>query len=574
MAEAPMNDDHNLNARIINAHNLNGGEIIVKSLEAQGVDRVFCVPGESYLPVLDALQTSPIETVLARQEGGAAIMAEADGKMTGRPGIAIVTRGPGATNASAGIHIAQQDSTPMIMLVGQVARKMKGRDAFQEVDFLKFFGDMAKHVDEVDDVLKLADVMAHAFKVAMEGRPGPVVIALPEDMLYDRADAGIAPFVKVVHPAPIDKDIVQLKSMLAEAKRPIVIAGGPLWDVDDVGALSQFAAQYEVPVTCSFRRQRLMRSDDASYAGDLGLGCNPKLIKRIKDADLLILLGGRLSEIPSQSYSLLDIPNPQMPFVHIHSDADELGHVYTPKIGVHASPKTFLSTMIGDQMPEKRHEACPEHVAYQDWTETSPPHGPNPPGDVNMAEIIGFLRETLPDEAIMTNGAGNYATWLHRFYHFRHHQSQLAPTSGSMGYGIPAAVAAKARFPDRPVIAFAGDGCFQMTMQELATAKQIGAEMMVIVVDNGMYGTIRMHQESHFPGRIEHTGLVNPDFVMLGQSMGFHAEKVIKTSYFKDVFTRCMKSGLPSLIHVVIDPEAISPTRTMSEIREASQFKT
>ena len=550
---------------------MNGGEVIVKSLEAQGVDRIFCVPGESYLPVLDALQHSPIDTVLARQEGGAAMMAEADGKMTGRPGIAIVTRGPGATNASAGIHIAQQDSTPMIMLVGQVARAMKGRDAFQEVDFTSFFGDMAKHVVEVDDVAMLADVMADAFKIAMEGRPGPVVISLPEDMLYDSVTADIHPYVTVRHPAPKSDDIDQLKDMLQDAQRPMVIAGGPLWDEDDVAALSRFAAAYDVPVACSFRRQRLMRADDPSYAGDLGLGCNPKLLQRIKDADLLILLGGRLSEIPSQSYELLNIPIPQMPFVHIHSDADELGRVYTPTIGIHASPATFLAAMNTPKAETLRQSPCPEQNAYQEWSATSPPHGPTPPGDVNMAEIMGYLRDVLPDTAIMTNGAGNYATWLHRFYHFRHHQSQLAPTSGSMGYGIPAAVAGKARFPDRPVIAFAGDGCFQMTMQELATAKQIGAAMMVIVVDNGMYGTIRMHQESHFPGRINHTGLVNPDFVMLGQSMGFHAEKVIKTSEFEDSFDRCMKSGLPSLIHIVIDPEAISPSRTMSEIRHAAE---
>ncbi len=546
---------------------LNGGEIIVKSLEAQGVDRVFCVPGESYLPVLDALQTSPIHTVLARQEGGAAMMAEADGKMTGRPGVVIVTRGPGASNASAGIHIAQQDSTPMIMLVGQVARDMKGRDAFQEVDFVKFFGDMAKYVVEVDDVANMADEMAKAFTIAMEGRPGPVVIALPEDMLYDRVAAEIAPYIEVKHPAPSDEDITALKEMLAAAERPMVIAGGPLWDEADVTLLSQFAASYDVPVACSFRRQRVMRSDDPSYAGDLGLGCNPKLITRIKDADLLILLGGRLSEIASQSYSLLDIPTPQLPLVHIHSDADELGKVYTPQLAIQSSPHHVLTALMADKPITACQDVMPEHTAYRHWTEVMP----TPPGDVNMAEIMRFLRQTLPEDAIMTNGAGNYATWLHRYYHFRHYQSQLAPTSGSMGYGIPAAVAGKARFPERHVIAFAGDGCFQMSMQELATAKQIGANMMVIVVDNGMYGTIRMHQEVHFPGRVEHTGLINPDFVKIGEAMGYHAEKVVKTSDFEQAFTNCINSGKPSLIHIVIDPEAISPSRTLSEIREAAE---
>ena len=534
---------------------LNGGEIIVKSLESQGVDRVFCVPGESFLPVLDALQTSSIETVLARQEGGAAMMAEADGKLTGRPGIVIVTRGPGATNASAGIHIAQQDSTPVIMLVGQVARDMKGRDAFQEVDFVKFFGDMAKHVEEVDDVEHMADAMANAFKVAMSGRPGPVVIALPEDMLYDRTEAHITPFIRASYPEPSSKEIASVKSLIEGAECPMVIAGGPLWDEDDVEALSQFAAAYDLPVACSFRRQRLMRPDNPYYAGDLGLGCNPKLIERIKSSDALILLGGRLSEIPSQSYTLLNIPNPQLPLVHIHSDEAEIGKVYTPEIGMVTTPKQFLNAMMAGKSAQTLVQPKDEHVAFQEWTDVMP----TPPGDVNMAEIMKFLRENLPDDAIMTNGAGNYATWLHRYYHFRHHQSQLAPTSGSMGYGIPAAVAGKARFPERHVIAFAGDGCFQMTMQELATAKQIGANMMVIVVDNGMYGTIRMHQESHFPGRVKHTGLVNPDFVQIGKAMGFHSEKVIKTDQFEEKFNNCINSRLPSLIHIVIDPEAISP---------------
>lgn len=548
------------------AQSLNGGAIIVKSLEAQGVERVFCVPGESYLPVLDALQDSTIDTVLARHEGGAAMMAEADGKMTGRPGIALVTRGPGATNASAGIHIAQQDSTALILLVGQVARESRGRDAFQEVDFSLFFSDMAKYVHEVDDVKELAKIMADSFKIAMEGRPGPVVIALPEDMLYDCTEMAIQPYVTAVRPAPKHDDILKLQSMLAEATRPMVIVGGSVWDSDDAKNLSRFAASYDLPVACSFRRQRLMQGEDLSYAGDLGLGCNPKLIDRIKNADLLLLLGGRLSEIPSQSYRLLTVPKPQMPFVHIHPADTELGRVYTPDLAIHASPKKFLELMMADLPGLQRHAPCPEHEAYREWSETIP----SPPGAVNMAEIMLTIRSALPDESIITNGAGNYATWIHRFFRFRHFQSQLAPTSGTMGYGIPAAVAAKARFPKMPVIAFAGDGCFQMTMQEMATAKQIGAGIIVIVVDNGIYGTIRMHQESHFPGRIQHTELVNPDFVLLGKSMGFNAEKITKTNEFKDSFIRCLKSEQPSLIHIVLDPEAISPTRTLSEIRQAS----
>lgn len=546
---------------------MNGGQIIVNMLENQGVDRVFCVPGESYLPVLDALQESPIECVLARHEGGAAMMADADGKLTGRPGIVLVTRGPGACNASAGIHIAQQDSTPVIMFVGQVARQMRGRDAFQEVDFTQMFGDMAKMAVEVENAADLEEVIATAFRVAMEGRPGPVVISLPEDMLYDMAPAPSTPRITVEHAPPTADAIATAIDLLAQAENPMVIAGGSVWSADDIAMLSQFAANYSVPVACSFRRQRLMHSLDPHYAGDLGLGCNPKLLSRIRAADCLILLGGRLSEIPSQSYTLIDIPIPQMRLIHVHPDASEIGRVYTPGLGIVTSPGQFLAAMMDGMAAPAAVSPCPEHLAYRDWTEAMP----TPPGLVNMAEIVRHLRETLPPESIMTNGAGNYATWLHRYYHFRHHQCQLAPTSGSMGYGIPAAVAAKARFPERVVVAFAGDGCFQMSMQELATASQIDAQILVLVVDNGMYGTIRMHQEREFPGRTRLTELVNPEFTQLAKSMGMHAEYVVKTEGFPAALHNCMNSGKPSLIHLTIDPEAISPMTTLTAIRENSK---
>ena len=550
----------------------NGGEIIVRCLEEQGVDRVFCVPGESFLPVLDGLQQSQIDTVLARHEGGAAMMAEADGKMTGRPGVVIVTRGPGATNASSGIHIAQQDSTPLVMFVGQVARDMKGRDAFQEVDYAAMFGGMAKHVEEIDDVTRLADAVGDAFSIAMAGRPGPVVLSLPEDMLYDEAETSIPSKVLPSHPAPDSKQVALVAEKIMAADAPIIIAGGSIWDSESIADLALVSEQFDIPVACSFRRQRLMNSLHPQYAGDLGLGCNPALLDRIKTSDLVIMIGGRLSEIPSQSYTLIDLPNPQMPLVHIHSDGNEIGHVYTPEIGLETSPGQFLKALLGHNPSltpghTETVSPCPEHEHYLNWTNTIP----DVPGSVNMAEVMIHLREVLPPESIMTNGAGNYATWLHRFYHFRDPTCQLAPTSGSMGYGIPAAVAAKARFPDRPVIAFAGDGCFQMTMQELATARQIGANMIVIVVDNGMYGTIRMHQERHFPGRTRHTDLINPDFVGLAKSMGFHAEKVTKTDAFPKAFASCMNLGKPALIHLPIDPEAISPTTTLSQIRAVAQ---
>ncbi|MGC6485118.1 MAG: thiamine pyrophosphate-binding protein [Candidatus Puniceispirillales bacterium] len=544
-----------------------GGEIITRCLEEQGVERLFCVPGESFLPVLDGLQQSSIETVLARHEGGAAMMAEAEGKMTGRPGVAMVTRGPGATNASSGIHIAQQDSTPLIVLIGQVARGMKGRDAFQEVDYQALFGGMAKHVAEVDDVSTLAETITRGFEIAMSGRPGPVVISLPEDMLYDETVLTIPARVTPAFPAPDTKTMAEVADRLKAAAAPIIIAGGPLWDAAAIAMLAEAAERFDVPVACSFRRQRLMNSLHPRYAGDLGLGCNPKLLARIKESDLVVMVGGRLSEIPSQSYSLLDIPQPQMPLIHIHSDAAELGRVYTPTIGIETTPGQFLAALL-ESAPAARQPltACPEHEAYRDWVDTVP----DIPGAMNMAAVVHHLRDVLPPESIMTNGAGNYATWLHRFYHFRDPLCQLAPTSGSMGYGIPAAVAAKARFPERPVIAFAGDGCFQMTMQELATARQIGANIIVLVIDNGMYGTIRMHQEREFPGRNDHTGLINPDFVGIGKAMGFHAEKVEKTEAFAAAFDRCLNGGKPALLHLPIDPEAISPTTTLTRIRQAA----
>ena len=544
-----------------------GGSILVKSLEKQGVERVFCVPGESYLAVLDALHESPIDTVVARHEGGAAMMAEADGKLTGRPGIALVTRGPGASNAAAGIHIAQQDSTPLVLFIGQVARGMRGRDAFQEVDFQAFYGGMAKSVIEVDEASGLASAIADSFRTAMEGRPGPVVVSLPEDMLYDTAPASIPPRVEPNRPSPSAADIEKAELMLNGAERPMVVAGGSVWDEQGITALARFAERRRVPVACSFRRQRLMDNLHPFYAGDLGLGCNPALLERIKSSDCLVLLGGRLSEIPSQSYTLLSIPDPQMPLIHVHPDPDELGRVYRPALAVESAPGEFAAAMCGNGADGGDAAPCPEHLAWQEWSDTVP----SPPGPVNMAEVVRWLRGNLPADSIVASGAGNYATWVHRFHHHRNPLSQLAPVSGSMGYGIPAAIAAKARFPERVVVAFAGDGCFQMTMQELATARQTGAAIIAIVVDNGMYGTIRMHQEREFPGRTSHTELVNPDFARLAESMGLHAEKVEKTDHFADAFTRCLKAGKAALLHLPVDPEAITPTATLASVRKAAQ---
>lgn len=548
----------------------NAGQVIVDALETYGVDRIFCVPGESFLPVLDALQDSSIETILARHEGGAAIMAEADGKMTHRPGIALVTRGPGATNASSGVHIAQQDSTPMILLIGQVARDMKGRDAFQEVDYQKFFGGMVKKVFEINDAASTPHIMAEAWQTAVSDRPGPVVISLPEDMLYEPVDQpSVLPLTSpTIEAGHIDQQLDQLAEMLASAESPVVIAGGPCWSDQAIADLENLALMMDLPVAASFRRQRLMSSLSQAYAGDLGLGCNPALLSRIKQSDLVLLIGGRMSEIPSQSYELFAIPKPQMPFVHIHRDKREIGRVYTPTLGIVGTEAEAIAGLLTRLSPvASTPRITAAHASYEKWTAPLDYQ----PGEVNMSKVVAWLREHLPDNAIMTNGAGNYAVWLHRFYHFRDPSSQLSPTSGSMGYGIPAAVAASLRYPDRPVVAFAGDGCFQMTMQELATARQFGAKPIVLVVDNGMYGTIRMHQERHFPGRGKLTSLVNPDFCGIGEAMGAMTFKVTRDTDFPDAMKAALSADRLAVIHLVIDPESITPSMSLSQIRAMSE---
>ena len=546
------------------------GQVIVDALETYGVDRIFCVPGESFLPVLDALQDSSIETILARHEGGAAMMAEADGKMTHRPGIALVTRGPGASNASSGVHIAQQDSTPMILLIGQIARDMKGRDAFQEVDYHQFFGGMAKQVFEITDASSTPHIMAKAWQTALSGRPGPVVISLPEDMLYDEVDdPSILPLDQVSpKTSHVDTELDQLAAMLTSAERPVLIAGGPCWSDAAIADLEKLAVMADLPVVVSFRRQRLMNSLCSAYAGDLGLGCNPAILSRIRESDLVVLLGGRMSEIPSQSYELFDIPKPQMPFVHIHRDQHEIGRVYTPTLGIVSTEEAAIAGLLKRLSPvASSPRTASAHESYQEWVATLE----HQPGEVNMSKIVTWLREHLPDDAIMTNGAGNYAVWLHRFYHFRHPSSQLSPTSGSMGYGIPASVAASLRYPNRPVVAFAGDGCFQMTMQELATARQFGAKPIILVIDNGMYGTIRMHQERHFPGRGELTGLINPDFCGIGDAMGAITYKVTRDADFPDAMTAALAADRLAVIHIIIDPESISPSMSLSQIRAKAE---
>lgn len=546
-----------------------GGQLIVEALEANGTDRIFCVPGESYLAVLDALHDSSIRTIVCRQEGGAAMMADCQGRLTGEPGICFVTRGPGATNASAGIHIAMQDSVPLILFIGQVASHAKQREAFQEVDYKRFFGDIAKWVVEIDDASRIPEFVTRAFAVATSGRPGPVVISLPENMLTSEVEAPQALPHTPVETRPGEAELDALEMLLAGAKRPFVILGGTRWDEQAVARMRTIAEAWSLPVGCSFRRQMLFDHLHANYAGDVGIGINPKLAAQIKAADVVLLIGGRMGEMPSSDYTLLKSPYPDQALVHVHADAGELGRVYRPTIAINASPAAFVEAFAKRKpaaKPSWSLETEKAHAAYLEWS-TPPQTGP---GAVQMGPIMDYLNETLPEDAILTNGAGNYATWVHRFYRSRRFGTQAAPTSGSMGYGTPAAVAAKALFPDRTVVAFAGDGCFLMNGQEFATAAQYDLPIIVIVVNNGIYGTIRMHQEREYPSRVVATDLKNPDFAALARAYGGHGETVEKTEDFAPAFERARASGKPAIVEIKLDPEAITPTRTLTQIRDKS----
>lgn len=539
--------------------------LIVEALEQNGIERIFCVPGESYLALLNALYDSTIPITVCRQEGGAAMMAEAWGKLTGRPGIAMVTRGPGATNGSAGLHVARQDSTPMIMFVGQVGRSMRGREAFQEIDFTKMFGEVAKWVFEIDQADRVPEVMSRAFYEATSGRPGPVVIVVPEDMLREMTTAeNSKPWRQVeTHPGP--KQIAELQDMLWAAKRPFVILGGSRWNEAAIAGIKNFAERLDLPVGCSFRRQMLFDHDHPNYAGDVGIGINPKLADRIRQADVLLLIGGRMSELPSSSYTLIDIPEPKQALVHIHAEAEELGRVYRPTLAINAAPTDFVAALDGVQSPATiswADDTRTAHADYLAWREPVP-H----PGAVQLADIVDWLNDRLSPDSILTVGAGNFSGWVHRFARFRGFNTQIGPTSGSMGYGTPAAIAAKLYYPDRTVVGFAGDGCFQMTSQEFATAIQYDAAIIMIVIDNARYGTIRMHQERDFPDRVIATEIVGPDFVAFARSFGGFGERVETTDQFAPAFDCAVASGKPSLLHVIVDPEASTAAKTLSEIR-------
>lgn len=546
-----------------------GGRILVDQLQIQGVERLTCVPGESFLAVLDALHDASIDVLVCRQEGGAAIMAEAYGKLTGRPGICFVTRGPGSMNGSHGIHIAAQDSTPMIMFVGQVERGMLEREAFQELDYKAVFGSIAKWVVEIDSAERIPELVARAFRVAMQGRPGPVVVSLPEDILTDLADVADAPRIEPVDTIPADEDMKRLGEMVKAAKRPFMIVGGSRWSAEACKSVADFAARAGIPVAASFRRAQLFPADHPNFAGDLGIGPNPKLAARVKEADLLLLIGGRMSETPSSAYTLIDVPVPKQKLVHVHPGAEELGRVYQPALAIQASPIAFAAKLATLDIGSPRgnaEEAATAHADYLAWSD-------NPrklPGRFQYGEVMCWLRDKLPADAIICNGAGNYAGWIHRFFRFRQFGTQLAPTSGSMGYGLPAAVLAKRQYPGKVVVAFAGDGCFLMNGQEFATAVQFGIPFITVVVDNGMYGTIRMHQENHYPHRVSATDLTNPDFAALAKAYGGHGERVETTEEFAPAFERAVASGKPAILHCLLDPQAISAGRTIDELRQAA----
>lgn len=543
-----------------------GARILIDALQVHGLTHAFGVPGESYLAALDALLDSKIDFLVCRQEGGASMMAEATGKLTGRPGLCFVTRGPGMTNASAGVHVAQQDSTPMILLAGQIPRHFRHREAFQEVDPRAVFGTMAKWVVEIDEPSRVPEFVARAVRVATQGRPGPVVITLPEDMLVEEAAADDLAAFEPVEISPAPADMARLQKLLAAAERPLVIAGGSRWNENAVASLVRFAERFDVPVAVSFRRQMLFPNQHDCYAGDLGTGPNPKLAERVKNADLVLVFGARFSEWPTQGYTLLAAPDPGKPLVHVHAGIEELGRVYQPALAINATPVAFAAALEGLQPPKdirSREWRKAARADYLAWSEEVPKH----PGSAQMGTIVRWLREHLPADSILCNGAGNFSVWLHRFYRYPQFATQLAPLSGSMGYGVPAAVAAKRIHPERTVMAFSGDGDFLMTGQELATAMQYGLAVRLFVIDNSTYGTIRMHQEREYPGRVFGSDLQNPDFAAYARAFGAEGFTIESDKDAVPALEAAFAAKTASVIHVKLDPEAITPTTTLSAIR-------
>lgn len=548
-----------------------GAQILVDQLRIHGVDTAFCVPGESYLATLDALYDvrEHLKLVICRQEGGVTYMGDAYGKITGKPGICFVTRGPGATNASLGIHTAHQDSTPTILFIGQVGRAMMEREAFQEVDFRQMYAPLCKWVAQINDPTRIPEMVARAFHVATSGRPGPVVLALPEDMQKELAAANDAKPFQTINPAPETDSIEKLGGLLSQAKKPLMVLGGSGWSTQGLNDLRTFYENWNLPVAVAFRRQDLIDNRHTNYAGDFGLGINPALADRADKADLLLVIGAQMSEIVTNGYDLFSLPCPHQTFIHVTAGLDEVARVYQPNLGINSGMNNFSS-----QVKNLRPQTSPP---WGNWTrQANNDHLnnivlPKMVGDVDMGKIIEWLNQNLPDDAIITNGAGNFSNWVHRFYCYKEYPSQLAPQSGSMGYGVPSAVAAKIAFPDRCVVSFSGDGDFLMCGQELATARQYDLPITFIVVNNGTYGTIRMHQERFYPGRVSGTDLVNPDFAALARAYGLHGELVHKTGDFSQAFQRCQDSGSPALIEIQIHPDQISPRATITGLRQSQK---
>jgi len=544
-----------------------GGRILADALVGHGVQLAFGVPGESYLPVLDGFYDvrDQLKFVICRQEGGASYMAEAYGKLTGQPGVLFVTRGPGATNGAVGVHTAFQDSTPMVVFVGQVGNEFVEREAFQEIDYRRMYGPMTKWVAQIDRVERIPEYVSHAFHTAMAGRPGPVLLALPEDALFAQAAVADVPHYQTVRAAPAPADMGKLKAMLQAAERPFVILGGGGWDRASCDALRAWLEASQLAAGTSFRCQDLLDNRSVAFAGDVGIGINPKLAQRVREADVVLVIGARLGEMTTSGYSLFEAPVPAQKLIHVHGGAEELGRVYSATLPINAGMARFVEALSqvkldGATWAGRTRQARDEYLA---WTQVQPM-----PGKLHYGEVVKWLDANLPEDAIIAGGAGNFSGWVHRHFRYKGFRTQLGSTNGSMGCGLPAAVAAKLAAPRRTVLAITGDGDFLMTGQELATAAQYGAPVITLVVNNGMYGTIRMHQEREYPGRISGTELQNPDFAAFARAFGGHGEVVETTDQFAPAFERARASGKPALIELRIDPDAITTATTLSAIRK------